>query len=104
MDVVSVITEMGEYFKEEFSWKLENCTIQIRRRWKEKRNPKTHFRWSEPVGPFGLLRVSGWPPSSTPPLATSTHAVCERLGTGDLSIVKLRSVRLKVEMEVLVGG
>jgi len=62
-DVVSVITEMGDYFKKEFNWKLESCTTWVRRISKEKENADTHFRWSEPVGPFGLLPESGGSPS-----------------------------------------
>jgi len=89
VNVASMVMEVGEDFRKEFNRKLENCTTRVRYRSKERDgNPNTHFRWSEPVGPFGL----GGPPLSTPFLAASlSRAVRERLGTGEVSMAKGRS-------------
>ena len=92
-DVVSMIMEMGEDLGKEFNRELENCTTQVRCKSKEQdRNSNIHFRWSEPVGPFGFLRVSGGPPLSISLLAASlSHTARERIGTGEVSMAKGRS-------------
>jgi len=59
-----MIVEVGEYFKKELDWELENCMTQVRCKWKERYgNTIAHFRWSEPVESFGPLRVLVGPPS-----------------------------------------
>jgi len=79
-----MIMEVGEDFRKEFNRELEDCTARVRCRSIElDGNSNTHFRWSEPVGPFGLICVPGGPPLQTPfPAALLSHTERERLGSG----------------------
>lgn len=61
-DKVPVVVKVGEDFEKEFNRELENCTIKVRCGSKGRdRSQNTHFRWSEPARPFGLLRAFGVP-------------------------------------------
>ena len=84
-----MILEVGEDFKKEFNWKLENCTTRVKCKLKERYGiPSTHFHWSVLVGSsgFGLPRVSRGPPQLVSVSAASLSRVGrERLERGSAS-------------------
>ena len=71
-----MVTEIGEYFEEEFGWKLKNCAIYVR---------------------LGSKR-QGWNPKYSPPLVWTRGAPWVATGGRETT------VRLSLGAIVAVGG